>query len=48
MVLGFGVLMFEEASFGQENKKLLLETAILFSTMPIWIWGVLAMMFSVL
>ena len=51
MVLGFGVLMFERGFFWTREQAVIRDSDFylaLHHIMPIWIWGVLAMMFSVL
>ena len=49
MILGFGVLMFERGFFWTREQAVIRDSDFylaLHHIMPIWIWGVLAMMFS--
>ena len=50
MVLGFGALMFERGFFWTREQETIIRDSdfylALHHVMPIWIWGVLAMVFS--
>ena len=50
LVLGFGALMFERGFFWTREQNAVIHDSdfylVLHHIMPIWIWGILAMMFS--